>query len=63
MNENSKGVLQWNARISKCGLGLDVHLLKTAEMKFMRCTSGYCLLDHIRNEDILELNLDPVERN
>jgi hypothetical protein len=31
-------------------------------MKFMRCTVGYCLLDHRRNEDILdELNkVEPI---
>jgi len=28
--------------------------LKTAEMKLMRPTAGYSLLDHRRNEDILE---------
>jgi len=32
-------------------------------MKFMRCTAGYSLLDHRRNEDILEkLKADPVKR-
>jgi len=31
-------------------------------MKFMRRTAGYTLLDHRRNEDILEeLNVDPAE--
>jgi hypothetical protein len=29
--------------------------LKTAELKFMRRTEGYNLLDNRRNEDILEL--------
>jgi len=40
----------------------DVRRLKTAEMKFMRRTSGYSLLDHRRDEDILELRVDPVEK-
>jgi len=29
--------------------------LKTVEMKFMRRTAEYSLLDHRRNEDILKL--------
>jgi hypothetical protein len=32
----------------------DVRKLKTAEMKFIRHTAGYSLLDHISNEDILQ---------
>jgi uncharacterized protein HemY len=32
----------------------EVRRLKTAEMKFMRRTAGYGLLDQRRNEDILE---------
>jgi hypothetical protein len=32
----------------------DIRKLRTAEMKFMRLTAGYSLLDHRRNEDILE---------
>jgi hypothetical protein len=40
----------------------DMRRLKTAEMKFMRPTGGYSLLDHRRSENILEeLNVDPVE--
>jgi hypothetical protein len=38
---------------------------KTAEMKLVRPTAGYSLLDHGRNEneDILDkLKVDPVER-
>jgi hypothetical protein len=32
-------------------------------MKFMRRTAGYSLLDHRRNENILEeLQVDPVEK-
>jgi hypothetical protein len=33
----------------------DTRGLKTAEIKFMRHTGGYILLDHRRNEDILEV--------
>jgi hypothetical protein len=34
------------------------------EMKFMRCTTGYSLLDHRRNEVILkEHNVDAVKKN
>jgi hypothetical protein len=41
----------------------DVRRLKTAEMKFMRRTTGYSLLDHRRNEDIFEeLKAEPVEK-
>jgi hypothetical protein len=29
----------------------DIRRIKTAEMKFMRDTAGYSLLDHRRNED------------
>jgi hypothetical protein len=37
---------------------------KTAEKKFMKRISGYSILDHRRNKDILEeLKGDPVERN
>jgi hypothetical protein len=28
----------------------DIRRLKTAEIKFMRCTAGYSLLDHRRDE-------------
>jgi hypothetical protein len=32
-------------------------------MNFMRHTAGYSLLDHRRNEDILEeFNVDPIEK-
>jgi hypothetical protein len=41
----------------------DIRRLKTAEMKFMRLAEGCSLLDHRRNEDILEeLNMAPVEK-
>jgi hypothetical protein len=37
---------------------------KTAEMKFMRRTAGYSLLDSRRNEDILEtLRVDQSKTN
>jgi hypothetical protein len=37
--------------------------LKTAEVKFMRCTAGYSSLDHRKNEDILEeLKVGSVEK-
>jgi hypothetical protein len=37
--------------------------LKTTDMKFMTCTGWYFLLDHRRNEDILEeLKVHPVEK-
>jgi len=40
----------------------DIRGLNTAEMKLMRHTAGYSLLDHRRNEDILEeLTVDPLE--
>jgi hypothetical protein len=32
----------------------DIKRLKTAEMKFIRHTAGYSLLDRRKNEDILE---------
>jgi len=39
----------------------DIRRLKTAEKKFMRRTAGYNLLDHRRNEDILEeIKVDSV---
>jgi hypothetical protein len=31
-----------------------IRRLKTAELRFMSCTAGYSLLDHRRNENILE---------
>jgi len=35
--------------------------VKATEMKFIRRTAGYSLLDRIRNEDILEkFRVDPV---
>jgi hypothetical protein len=40
---------------------IDVRRLKTAEMKFMGHTTGYSLLDHRRNEDVLELKVNSVE--
>jgi len=41
----------------------DIWILKTVEMKFMRRTAGYSLLDQRRNEDILEeLKVDLVEK-
>jgi hypothetical protein len=39
----------------------DMRILNTAEMKFMTLTAGYSLLDHRRNEDILEIKADPVK--
>jgi hypothetical protein len=37
-------------------------MTKIAEMKFMMCTTGYSLLDHKRNKDILqEFKAYPVE--
>jgi hypothetical protein len=39
--------------------GIGVKKLKTAEMNFIRYTAGYNLLDHRRNEDILE---DPIKQ-
>jgi hypothetical protein len=35
---------------------------KAAEMKFMRPTGVYSLLDHGRSEDILELNVDAMKK-
>jgi hypothetical protein len=41
----------------------DTRRLKTAEIKCMRRIAGYSLLDHRRNENILEeLYVDPVEK-
>jgi len=40
----------------------DIRRLKTTEMEFMRRTAGYSLLDHRKNENILEeLKVDPIE--
>jgi hypothetical protein len=39
----------------------DIVRLKTAGMKFMRHTAGYCSLDHRRNEDIFDLKVGPVK--
>jgi ABC-type ATPase involved in cell division len=40
----------------------DIGRLKTTEINFMRRTAGYILLDHRKNEDILEeIKVDPVE--
>jgi hypothetical protein len=36
---------------------------KTAEMKFMRRTAEYSLLDHRRTEDVLELGIHSAKRN
>ncbi|KAJ4429268.1 hypothetical protein ANN_26271 [Periplaneta americana] len=42
--------------------GIDISRLRAAEMKYLRRTAGYTLLDHKRNEDILqELNMQPLE--
>jgi hypothetical protein len=38
----------------------DIRRLRASKMKFMKNTAGYNLLDHRRNEDILELKVDPV---
>jgi hypothetical protein len=41
----------------------DIRRLKTAEMKFMRRTAGYSLLNDRRNEDIFEeIKVDSVEK-
>jgi len=38
----------------------DERILNIAEMKFLRCITGYSLLDQVRNEDILkELKVGP----
>ncbi|KAJ4428270.1 hypothetical protein ANN_24287 [Periplaneta americana] len=40
----------------------DISRLRAAEMKYLRRTAGYTLLDHKRNEDILqELKMQPLE--
>jgi len=42
----------------------DIRRLKTIGMKFMRCTEGYTLFDHGRNEAILEeLKVDQSKIN
>jgi hypothetical protein len=42
----------------------DVRRLKAAEIKFMRCTAGYSLLDQRRNVDILEeIKVNGVKKN
>jgi hypothetical protein len=38
-----------------------IRRLKTAEIKFMRRTAGYNLLDHRRNESILAVEVDQAE--
>jgi hypothetical protein len=40
----------------------EIRRLKTAEMKFMRCTVGYNLLDPRRNENISENLTDTVKK-
>jgi hypothetical protein len=41
----------------------DKSRLKASEMKFLRRTAGYTLLDHKKNEDVLqELNTTPVNK-
>jgi len=40
----------------------DIRSIQTVEMKFMKRTARYSLLDHKRNEDLLEeLKVDSVE--
>ncbi|KAJ4434195.1 hypothetical protein ANN_22743 [Periplaneta americana] len=40
----------------------DISRLRAAEKKYLRRTAGYTLLDHKRNEDILQkLNMQPLE--
>jgi hypothetical protein len=42
----------------------DIRRLKTAEMKSIRRTARCSLLDHRRNENILEeLKIDTIEKN
>jgi hypothetical protein len=42
----------------------DIRSIQTVEMKFMKRTARYSLLDHRRNEDILkEIKIYPVEKN
>jgi hypothetical protein len=39
-------------------------MLRTAELKYLRRTAGYTLLNHKRNEEILEeLHVTPLEEN
>jgi hypothetical protein len=46
--------------IQRCG-SKDERSLTAAEVRFMRWTAGYSLLEHRRNEGILkELNIDPI---
>jgi hypothetical protein len=39
----------------------DKNRLRTAEMKYLRQTAGYTLLNHKRNEEILELHVTHLE--
>jgi len=48
--------------MAKSGRLNNVHRLKTEEMKFMNRVSRYSLLDQRRDEDILELQADSVEK-
>jgi hypothetical protein len=41
----------------------DIITLKRAEMELMRLTARHSLLDHRRNENILELKADSAEKN
>jgi hypothetical protein len=40
----------------------DRRTLKTAEIKIMRRTAGYSLLDHKRNYILGKLDMDPIEK-
>jgi hypothetical protein len=40
----------------------DIRRLKSEEMKFIRHTTGYSLLDHRRNEHILGMKADLVKK-
>jgi hypothetical protein len=43
-------------------LNSDKNRLRTAEMKYLRRTAGHTLLNHKRNEEILEeLHVTPLE--
>jgi hypothetical protein len=49
--------------VRKCMPVWDAYIVQTAEMKYLRRTARYTLLDHERNEEILEeLRVTPVEK-
>jgi hypothetical protein len=47
--------------VGSCGRGNNIRRLKTAEMKFMKHTAGYNLLDHRRKDILEELLVEPVK--